>query len=126
MSYSQGANERGVLFMAYNASIAEQFEVIQRWLTGGNSSGVSSSQSDPLLGVRESASRRRCRFTHGDQVFRVDLGDQPICKLEWGFYAFVPPLELGSRTWTDRRQPPVRRDRTSLHGSRDAGRTGKD
>ena len=31
--------DRGLVFMAYNASIAEQFEVIQRWITGGNSTG---------------------------------------------------------------------------------------
>ncbi len=28
--------DRGLMFMAYNASIAEQFEILQRWLSGGN------------------------------------------------------------------------------------------
>lgn len=27
--------DRGLLFMAYSSDISEQFEVIQRWLTGG-------------------------------------------------------------------------------------------
>jgi Dyp-type peroxidase family len=86
--------ERGVLFMAYNASIAEQFEVIQRWLVGGNSSGVSSSQSDPFVGVARVGEPAVFRCSHADQVIRVDLGDQPVCKLEWGLYAFVPSMVL--------------------------------
>ena len=40
--------ERGLVFMAYNASLGEQFEVVQRWLAGGNSSGSYSGESDPL------------------------------------------------------------------------------
>ena len=84
--------ERGVLFMAYNASIAEQFEVIQRWLTGGNSSGVSSSQPDPFLGVPQQGEPGVFRCTHGDKVLRIELGDQPINRLEWGLYAFVPSM----------------------------------
>ena len=39
--------------MAYNADIGEQFEVVQRWISGGNSSGGFSGQSDPFLGVPE-------------------------------------------------------------------------
>jgi cytochrome P450 len=80
--------------MAYNASIAEQFEVIQRWLTGGNSSGVSSSQPDPFLGVPQTGEPTVYRVTHGDQVIRIDLGDQPLSRLEWGLYAFVPSIDL--------------------------------
>lgn len=108
----------GVLFMAYNASIAEQFEVIQRWLTGGNSSGVSSAEADPFLGVPRLGEPTLFRFAHGDKVVRVDLGDQPICNLEWGLYAFVPSLALlrnwDAKTTTARanqaimRFPPVR------------------
>lgn len=86
------ADDRGVLFMAYNASIAEQFEVIQRWMTGGNSSGVSSSQADPFLGVPRAGAPTVFRFADGDRVVRVELGDQPISRLEWGLYAFVPTL----------------------------------
>ena len=86
------AEECGTLFMAYNASIAEQFEVIQRWLTGGNSSGVSSSQADPFLGVPKAGEPVVFRCALGDKVMRVDLGDQPISRLEWGLYAFVPSM----------------------------------
>ena len=84
--------KRGIVFMAYNASIAEQFEVIQRWLAGGNSSGVSSSQDDPLLGVPEVGQRRMFRFLHDGKVVRMDLGDKSLVRLEWGVYAFVPSI----------------------------------
>ena len=97
MSYGPPASDaadepRGVVFMAYNSSIAEQFEVIQRWLTGGNSSGLSSGQSDPMLGLSESGRRRVYSFAHEDRVMRVDLGDKPLVELEWGLYAFVPSM----------------------------------
>ena len=97
MSYgpqTEGATDepRGLIFMAYNASIAEQFEVIQRWLAGGNSSGLSSAQNDPLLGVPEAGQRRAYRFEHDGKVMRVDLGEQPLVQLEWGLYAFVPSI----------------------------------
>src|SRR5262249_28590344 len=85
---------RGVVFLAYNASIAEQFEVIQRWVAGGNSSGISTSQPDPLLGVPRPGAPTVFRFSAGDQPVRVDLGDQALCTLEWGLYTFVPPMAL--------------------------------
>ena len=85
-------DNRGIVFMAYNASIAEQFEVIQRWLAGGNSSGVSSSQDDPLLGVPEIGQRRMFRFVHEGKVLRMDLGERSLVRLEWGLYAFVPSI----------------------------------
>lgn len=87
--------ERGLIFMAYNASIAEQFEVIQRWISGGNSTGVFSGQSDPLLGVPQTDDPRTFRFMHGTDVKRVELdvaGATPFVRLEWGAYLFVPSL----------------------------------
>jgi Dyp-type peroxidase family len=85
--------QRGLIFMAYNASIAEQFEVIQRWISGGNSTGVFSGQSDPLLGVPQTDDPRTFRFVHGNDVSRVPLdiaGATPFVQLEWGAYLFVP------------------------------------
>lgn len=58
----EGHGECGLLFMAYNADIGEQFEVIQRWISGGNSSGGFSGQSDPFLGVPEIGCPRSFRF----------------------------------------------------------------
>ena len=85
--------DRGIVFIAFCASIAEQFEVVQRWIAGGNSSGVSSSQADPFLAVAERGEKRTFRFRQEDgKVVRVDLGDRPFVSLEWGVYLFVPSL----------------------------------
>ncbi len=85
--------DRGIVFMAFCASIAEQFEVVQRWIAGGNSSGVSSSQADPFLAVPERGEKRTFRFRQEDgKVVRVDLGERPFVSLEWGMYLFVPSL----------------------------------
>jgi Dyp-type peroxidase family len=87
--------ERGVLFMAYNASIAEQFEVIQRWINGANSTGISSAQNDPLVGIGTEPGPRTFRFiakntkTGKDKVRRLSI-PKPFVGLEWGLYLFVP------------------------------------
>ncbi len=90
---------RGLFFMAYNASIAEQFEVIQRWISGGNSTGVLSADADPFLGLRRPGAGQRvfrsattaspvAGAEHG--VERVGLGTEPLVSLRWGMYLFVP------------------------------------
>jgi Dyp-type peroxidase family len=84
--------ERGLVFMAYCGSIAEQFEVVQRWIAGGNSTGVSSSQSDPFLGVPDLDETRTFRFPQGKGVTRIDLGARPFVTLQWGLYLFAPSL----------------------------------
>jgi Dyp-type peroxidase family len=102
--------ERGVVFMAYNASIAEQFEVIQRWVNGGNSTAVASWQNDPLMGVPADNGPRVLRFTYDpdsdagiqddprmpmDQGARRDIEialPQAFVALKWGLYLFVPSL----------------------------------
>ena len=91
--------ERGLIFMAYNASIAEQFETIQRWISGANSSGAYSAPSDPFLGVPQVGNPRTYRFEHQGKVVRVDLDDptaprpKPFVQLEWGAYLFVPSMK---------------------------------
>jgi len=113
-------NRRGVVFMAYNASIAEQYEVIQRWLNGGNSTGVGSWQSDPLTGLfhdeteyppadkmpkDESGSdalkpHRTFRFRYYSDASNDDRKfatmrmriPGPFVELEWGTYLFVPSM----------------------------------
>jgi deferrochelatase/peroxidase EfeB len=90
--------ERGLIFMAYNASIGEQFEVVQRWLSGGNSSASYSGQSDPLSGFAESGRLRYFRFEHEGQTIRMALDGSdklhdephPFVRLEWGAYLFAP------------------------------------
>ena len=90
--------ERGLVFMAYNASLGEQFEVVQRWLAGGNSSGSYSGDSDPFLGLAEPGRLRHFRFEHEGQTVRMALDGsdrlhdepRPFVRLEWGAYFFAP------------------------------------
>lgn len=93
MSYTEASGERGLFFMAYNASIAEQFEVIQRWISGGNSSGRLSWESDPFLGVPVPGGQPRSfQFTWHGQPMSIDLGSQPLVELRWGLYLFAPSV----------------------------------
>ncbi len=94
--------ERGVMFMAYGASIAEQFEVIQRWMSGGNSTGVLSDNRDPIVGVPQIGERRTFRYAQDStppKVHYVKLDDEtaypvrPLVKLEWGLYLFAPSVK---------------------------------
>ena len=84
--------ERGLIFMAYNANLAEQFETVQRWISGGNASGGYAEQSDPFLGVATPGQPRIFRFELAGEVVHLDLGDQPLVELQWGGYFFVPSL----------------------------------
>lgn len=96
--------DRGLVFMAYNASISEQFEVIQRWIAGGNSTGGFSGQSDPFLGVPEVGQQRHFRFEHEvdgrpcsfrmalDSAPELNQDPEPFVRLEWGAYLFVPSV----------------------------------
>jgi hypothetical protein len=104
-----GESDRGLVFMAYNANLSEQFEVIQRWLTGGNSTGSSSGQSCPIVGVPENGYPRHFRFEYGDEaapkVLNVALEkpgpsfEEPgvFTRLEWGIYLFTPSLSVIER-----------------------------
>ncbi|MEM7523295.1 MAG: Dyp-type peroxidase, partial [Pseudomonadota bacterium] len=97
-SYSYGPRgdddaDRGLMFMCYNASIAEQFEVIQRWVGGGNSTRILSAQNDPLLGPPPERGTRTFRYVDNDVVKRVDLGRAPFVGVEWGLYFFAPSIE---------------------------------
>lgn len=93
--YNRGTadEERGLIFMAYNASIAEQFEIVQRWLTGGNSTGVFSGQDDPILGIRQTQDKETFRYLQRGSVRRADLPKDPFVTLQWGLYLFVPSLQ---------------------------------
>ena len=94
------SQDRGLIFMAYNASLAEQFEVIQRWISGGNSSGGFSRHSDPFLGVPDNHQKRTYRFEHDNKSYSIELDGavqwnadrKPLVQLEWGLYSFVPSI----------------------------------
>lgn len=89
-----GAGGRGLVFMGYNASIAEQYETVQRWINGGNSTFVASGHNDPIMGVAPKTgalhgAERVFRFVEGDEVIRVTM-PMPFVSLHWGLYLFVP------------------------------------
>lgn len=88
--FNDPAADRGLMFIAYNANIAEQFEVVQRWISGGNSTGVSSYHGDPLLAPQRADSTRTFRYFEEDQVKYVKLRKTPPVTLQWGLYAFTP------------------------------------
>jgi Dyp-type peroxidase family len=104
MGYGPAASEqaadadRGLVFMAYCASIAEQFETVQGWISGGSSTGVGSVQSDPFLGVPRQGQPRVFRWVdaQGDPQ-RADLGDKAFVELQWGLYLFAPSLSALAR-----------------------------
>ncbi len=107
---------KGLMFMAYSASIAEQYEVIQRWLNGGNSTDIAAADNDPITGVRPRDGGGVFRFAvdgaasragSGEQLVNVPLpaaaagptglgidaaepGRHPFTPLHWGLYLFVP------------------------------------
>jgi len=89
-------DDRGLIFMAYNAHLAEQFEVVQRWMAGANASGGYSAQSDPFLGVvgvaDASPGPRIYPFEHAGKAHEIDLGTEPFVTLQWGAYFFVPAV----------------------------------
>ncbi len=103
-SASDRTSERGVMFMAYCASISEQFEVIQRWVAGGNASGVGSAQVDPLLHVPKEGEEYTFRYLADGKVNREKMSDKPLVQLQWGLYAFVPSLAV-LETLTDFTKP---------------------
>ena len=88
--------DRGLVFMAYNASIAEQFETIQSWLSGGNSAGPHSysGMRDPFLGVPQDDDPLRWQLKGpAGADYTVTLQpDRPFVTLAWGLYAFVPSM----------------------------------
>jgi Dyp-type peroxidase family len=135
---AQADVDRGLVFMAFNASIAEQFELVQAWLAGANSSGEGSFSGlrDPLLGVAREGDPRRYEWVDEGPPLRkravVLKAEEPLVTLQWGLYAFVPSLaalkELQTRAADaahedaigDVEAPPAGTDREALQRKRDA------
>jgi len=82
-------NDRGIVFMAYCASLAEQYEIIQRWVNGGNSTGVSSAHTDPIVGLQPRNRKNIFRFIKNGKVHNLEI-DTPFTTVEWGLYLFTP------------------------------------
>lgn len=82
------SSDRGLLFMAYNANIGRQFEVVQRWLNGGNSTGLSSAENDVLTGVPQGLGVKR--WVNANGPLALDDPAKELVTLRWGFYLFAP------------------------------------
>jgi predicted acylesterase/phospholipase RssA/deferrochelatase/peroxidase EfeB len=100
-SPNDAETEQGLVFMAYCASLAQQYEIVQKWVNGANSTGTLGSQVDPLIGVPKLDSPT-FEFPYGkDGVVRVALPGRPLVTVDWGLYLFAPStlglLEIARR-----------------------------
>ena len=90
--------ERGLVFMCYQASIAEQYEAIQRWMNGGNSTRLGSAVNDVLTGAGRPDDARTFRWSDGRRVFRhrIDLSGPlpagPLRLIAWLMQLLGAPL----------------------------------
>jgi deferrochelatase/peroxidase EfeB len=77
-----GRQEQGHMFMCYCASIAQQYEMLQRWINGGNGTNLLSTKSDLVGGE------------HVPHTFPINADGKrphtPHVTLRWGMYLFVP------------------------------------
>lgn len=99
--YREG-DEQGLLFIAYCASLAEQYEIVQRWVNGGNSSKLTSRQNDLLCGAP--LQKGVPRYVDLKSITAVPLParkgawvslpdpPKPFVTLRWGHYFFVPSI----------------------------------
>ncbi|HET8931910.1 MAG TPA: hypothetical protein VFN67_00650 [Polyangiales bacterium] len=81
-SYLNGSDDQGLMFLAYGSNIAAQFEVIQRWLNGGNSTGIFSRHNDVISGTP--------LWDGAVQPDGWKAPPQRLVSLRWGMYLFVP------------------------------------
>ena len=93
ISAANDGDERGLVFMAYNANIANQFEVVQRWINGGNSTGTLSAYTDLFSGTLPA--NPNSHWIHvGTTVEYLRPPREQLVTVRWGLYVFVPSLEI--------------------------------
>lgn len=84
-------HERGVAFMAINASISYQFEFLQtEWINNGEFADLSLEDVDPLAGARRG--RSRFRIPHAGGPPRNIFNLPELVTLRGGGYYFIPSL----------------------------------
>lgn len=97
---SDDQTERGSLFMAYCASLEEQYETLLRWVNGGNSTRIGSYMPDPLCSPPRKGRDSTYRFIHQrhgrDNVYRCELppAEDAMVQLSWSLYLFAPSLDF--------------------------------
>ncbi len=84
------AAPRGLMFMAFAASLAEQYEVVQRWVNAGNSTGVLSSHPDLIAGPFPEGSERHLYYSNAMGQGQIRLPNKQLSVLEWALYTFIP------------------------------------
>jgi Dyp-type peroxidase family len=83
--------ERGVAFMAINASIRYQFEFLQtEWVNSGEFADLSRNDVDPFAGVRRDTSRFRIPDAEGPPKNIFDLPE--FVTTRGGGYYFIPGI----------------------------------
>jgi deferrochelatase/peroxidase EfeB len=88
MPYEEGP-DRGLVFVCFNASIARQFEVVNRWLRDGGPFGLGR-DADPLTVGRAPGTSGMTTF-QGDVPVIAETGD-PLVWARGGEYLFLPSL----------------------------------
>jgi predicted acylesterase/phospholipase RssA/deferrochelatase/peroxidase EfeB len=84
--------EEGIVFMAYCASLGSQYELVQKWVNGGNSTGTYGGQVDPMFavpGISDSAYFYPDPAAAGGAV-QVAMPPRALVNLKWGLYLFAP------------------------------------
>ncbi len=88
-----GVSDEGLVFMAYCASLGSQYEIVQKWVNGGNSTGTYGRQVDPIFGVPGIADSKYFYFDATGTAIQVPMPAQPLLSLKWGLYLFAPSTE---------------------------------
>lgn len=94
MAYSrEGAC--GLMFMAFNADIETQFELIQRhWTQAGNQVGLSSAERDVLTGLGNQPAHFYAELPGvADAKAQTLSFVESFVTLEWGVYLYIPARE---------------------------------
>ena len=104
-SYKNREDE-GLMFLAYGSNIAAQFEVIQRWLNGGNATGIFSHHNDVISGTP--------LWDGAVQPDGWKAPPQRLVSLRWGMYLFVPSRSALHKLSQLARRPPMAASERSL------------
>jgi deferrochelatase/peroxidase EfeB len=101
-------DDEGLMFLAYGSNIAAQFEVIQRWLNGGNSTGIFSHHNDVISGTP--------LWEGAVQPDAYKAPPQRLVSLRWGMYLFVPSRSALRKLAQLALQPSLAAARPSAQG----------
>jgi Dyp-type peroxidase family len=106
LPYSDG-DEKGLIFVCFNANITRQFELIQgSWLMEGDAFGLGS-EEDFLLGRPRPGAIMTMQGGRGSRARFVGRGQRPFVLTRGGYYLLVPSISalkrMGEGPW-----PPVK------------------